>query len=216
MARYKTATRTVSNAGVHRVVGLFPSRKCAEPAACDSLLERDYFLLLDHDPGVVRFIPQPETIPLSGDPRWKRYTPDALVFFEDSLVRRVEVKHDVSLRKRKIVARLDAILGQYVLEGKEFQVVSSSEIRVGWRIENLRALRRYSWDKPHESSIQAAQTVLTQNPGIALNAAADQMAALGVDTPLATLYHLMFFQWIDFDLVGALIGKRTSLRWRPE
>lgn len=216
MARYKTATRTVSNAGVHRVVGLFPSRKCAVPAACDSMLERDYFLLLDHDPGVVRFIPQPETIPLSGDPRWKRYTPDALVIYEDSLVRRVEVKHDVSLRKRKIVARLDAILGQYVLEGKEFQVVSSSEIRVGWRIENLRALRRYSWDKPDESSIQAAQTILTQNPGIALNAAAAQMAALGVDTPLATLYHLMFFQSIEFDLVSALISKRTSLYWRSE
>jgi len=213
MARLKTATRVIHNAGIHRVVGHSPSPKNGCKVVWESLIERDYFLLLEHDPQVVRFIPQPETIEITLDSRWERYTPDVLVFYADGTLCRVEVKTDAALRRPEVAARLEVVRAQYLLDGKDFQVVRESEIRVGARIVNLGALRPYTRIPLDEASIVVVQSVLETHPGIRLEQAAGLIAGHGVGQPLALLYHLMFRQRIAFDLDGALVGPTTSLRW---
>lgn len=213
MAKLKTATRVISNAGVHRVIGHSPSQKNRFPVVWESLIERDYFLLLEHDPRVVRYTPQPETIQITLDSRWKSYTPDVLVFYADGTLCRVEVKPDDALRNPEIVARLEVIRAQYLLEGKDFRVVTASEIRIGWRIDNLRALRHYTRVPVDEHSILTVRSALEPNPGIRLNWAAGLISQQGMIQPLPVLYHLMFRQHVVFDLDSALIGPKTALYW---
>lgn len=214
MARFKTETRVIHNAGIHRVIGHSPSRKNRCAVVWDSLIERDYFLLLEHDPRVVRYVPQPETIDITLDPRWKSYTSDVLVVHEDGTLCRVEVKSDKAVQDPEIAARLGVIGVQYLIEGKDFRVVTASQIRVGKRVINLRALRHYTRVPLDEKSVSTVRSVLEANPGIQLNSAAGLIAALGVAQPLAVLYHMMFLQHIKFDLDGALIGPKTALYWR--
>lgn len=61
------------------VTGSFASRKNAQMDGFESLLEKEYMLLLDFDEHVERFEVQPVTIPVPGVP--KGYTPDVLVYF---------------------------------------------------------------------------------------------------------------------------------------
>lgn len=213
MAKLKTETRVIHNAGPSRVIGQSPSRKNRGAAVWDSLIERDYFLLLEHDPRVVRYVPQPEKIKITLDPRWKSYTPDVLVFYDDGTLCRVEVKSDEAVGDPEIVARLEVVGGQYRLAGKDFRVVTASEIRVGARIANLRALRHYTRFPLDAASVAATRFALTSHPGIGLNAAAALMAQQAIAQPLPVLYHLMFRQHVEFDLYGALIGPKTELFW---
>jgi hypothetical protein len=214
VAKLKTATRVISNAGMHRVIGHSPSQKNRFPVVWESLIERDYFLLLEHDPRVVRYIPQPETIQITVDPRWESYTPDVLVFYANGTLCRVEVKPDEALSDPELEARLEMLRVQYLLEGKDFRVVTASDIRIGARIENLRALRHYTRVPLDEPVIRVVRSVLEDNTGIRLNCAADLIAKQTIWQPLAVLYHLMFRQQIAFDLDGALVGPKTALYWR--
>lgn len=59
------------------VTGGYSSRKNEEMDAFESLLEKDYLLLLDFDDGVDAFEVQPVRIPVPGVP--KGYVPDVLV-----------------------------------------------------------------------------------------------------------------------------------------
>lgn len=214
MAKLKTETRVIHNAGIHRVIGHSPSRKNRRAVVWESLIERDYFLLLEHDPRVVRYVPQPETIDITLDPRWESYTPDVLVYYADGTLCRVEVKSDDALRDPEIVARLEVVTTQYLLEGKNFRVVTASQIRIGSRVDNLRALRYYTRVPLVEQAILAIRAALEPNPGVQLKRATGLITEQGLAEPLPALYHLMFRQHVTFDLDGALIGPRTALNWR--
>src|SRR5690349_2532328 len=61
------------------VTGSFASRKNAQMDAFESLLEKEYMLLLDFDEHVERFEAQPVTIPVQETSRG--YTPDVLVHY---------------------------------------------------------------------------------------------------------------------------------------
>jgi hypothetical protein len=62
------------------VTGGFASRKNGEMGSFESLLEKEYMLLLDLDDGVESFEEQPVNIPVPGVR--KGYTPDLLVHFQ--------------------------------------------------------------------------------------------------------------------------------------
>lgn len=61
------------------ITGGFASRKNGVMESFESLLEKEYMLLLEFDDSVAGFEEQPVTIPLPGLP--KGYTPDFLVHF---------------------------------------------------------------------------------------------------------------------------------------
>jgi hypothetical protein len=118
------------------VTGSFSSRKNAQMDAFESLLEKEYMLLLDFDDRVERFEPQPVTIPVPGVP--KGYTPDVLVkYFPDTASggpRKpllTEIKHtDELLRNAEKYAPKFAAAARYVSErGWEFRVTTQLDIR---------------------------------------------------------------------------------------
>lgn len=131
------------------VTGRFASKKNGQMGGFESLLEKEYMLLLDFDDTVEGFEEQPVTIPVPGV--LKGYTPDLLVHFcadpATGTARRpllVEVKHmsDLAKNAEKYAPKF-AAAALYVLErGWEFGIMTEKEIRTP-RLANIKFLREY-------------------------------------------------------------------------
>jgi hypothetical protein len=125
------------------VTGSFASRKNGQMDQFESLLEKEYLLLLDFDDSVERYETQPVTIPIPG--MRNGYTPDVLVFYlSDRKPQLTEIKHTDDLRRNaeKYAPKFTAA-EQYALElNWEFRVVTQIDIRTP-RLSNLKFLREY-------------------------------------------------------------------------
>ena len=134
--------REVSNRG-RNVIGRFPSIKMARMIAFESLIERDFIYLLDHDPEVVWFEEQPLSIPYHHEGRALSYTPDFHLVKGDRHVL-VECKPDRFVDKeenrRKFAAARDWC-GQH---GWVFRIVTGDQVRTGPRLQNVKLLTRYA------------------------------------------------------------------------
>lgn len=136
------------------VTGGYSSSKNDQMAGFESLLEKDYFLLLDFDDAVQSIEPQPVRVPVPGVPRG--YVPDALIHYRPNPVtgdarkpRLIEVKHTSDLERNghKYETKFECAR-QYAEErGWEFEVVIEKQIR-STRLQNLKFLREYRNIKP--------------------------------------------------------------------
>lgn len=142
------------------VTGGYSSRKNEGMDAFESLLEKDYLLLLDFDDGVETFEVQPVRIPIAGVP--KGYVPDVLVKYrpdpQTGTVRKpalVEVKHSDDLaRNAEKYAPKFAAAHQYAEERDwEFITMDQNDIRTP-RLANLKFLREYRNVIPSATDIQ--------------------------------------------------------------
>ncbi|MFZ6864375.1 TnsA endonuclease N-terminal domain-containing protein [Undibacterium sp. Ji67W] len=131
------------------VTGSFASRKNGQMDAFESLLEKEYMLLLEFDERVLRFDPQPVTIAVPGIP--KGYIPDVLVHYHpDPITGEIpkpsltEVKHTDDLqRNAQKYAPKFAAAEEYASERDwEFQIKTQVEIRTP-RLANFKFLREY-------------------------------------------------------------------------
>ncbi|MBL8524811.1 MAG: TnsA endonuclease N-terminal domain-containing protein [Betaproteobacteria bacterium] len=141
------------------VTGGYSSCKNDDMSSFESLLEKEYMLLLDFDDTVEKFEEQPVTIPVPGIP--KGYTPDVLVHFwpdpmsgEVRKPRLVEIKSTDDLERNKAKYALKfAEAEKYVAErGWEFHIANEKEIRTP-RLANLKFLREYRNIEPAEADL---------------------------------------------------------------
>lgn len=142
------------------VTGAYSSQKNEEMDAFESLLEREYLLLLDFDDAVERFEVQPVRIPVPGVP--KGYVPDVLVIYrsdpETGCTRKpllVDVKHSDDLKRNagKYMAKFVAAQRFSEDRGWEFATVDETQIRTP-RLANLKFLREYRNVMPSDEHIQ--------------------------------------------------------------
>lgn len=139
------------------VTGKFASRKNRQMGGFESILEKEYMLLLDFDDSVERFEEQPVTVPVPGVARG--YTPDVLVQFRaDSITGKTrpplltEVKHSDDLTKHaeKYSVKFAAATSYALERGWEFGITTESEIRTP-RLTNVKFLREYRNIHPTET-----------------------------------------------------------------
>lgn len=149
------------------VTGGYASRKNDDMDAFESLLEKDYLLLLDFDDTVEGFEVQPVRIPVAGIT--KGYVPDVLVKFnpdtKTGTARKpalVEVKNSEELaRNAKKYAPKFAAAHLYAQEmGWEFITLTQDEIRTP-RLANLKFLREYRNVHPTAGDIQTVMACMT-------------------------------------------------------
>ncbi|HEU5379687.1 MAG TPA: TnsA endonuclease N-terminal domain-containing protein, partial [Ktedonobacteraceae bacterium] len=76
--------RNVSNHGGN-MTGAIPSRKLGRMVHFESLTERAYIYLLEHDDQVTRYEEQPCTIHYHVEEQRRRYTPDFAVSWTEGL-----------------------------------------------------------------------------------------------------------------------------------
>ena len=145
------------------VTGGYSSRKNEEMDAFESLLEKDYLLVLDFNDAVVKFEVQPVRIPVAGVPRG--YVPDVLVEYHPDAqtgeVRKpslVEVKsaEDLVRNAEKYAPKFAAARHYADERGWEFRTVDQHEIRSP-RLANLKFLREYRNFSPLSEDIQTVQ-----------------------------------------------------------
>ena len=134
--------REVSNRG-RNVIGRFPSIKMARMIAFESLIERDFIYLLDHDPEVVWFEEQPLTIPYHQEGRAFSYTPDFHLVEGDRHVL-VECKPDRFVGKDENRRKFATVRDWCAQHGWIFRVVTDEQVRAGLRLQNVKLLTRYA------------------------------------------------------------------------
>lgn len=155
------------------VTGGFASQKTGRMMSFESLLEKEYMLLLDFDDTVATFEEQPVNIPLTGIPRG--YTPDLLVRFhipcDSEQVRPpllVEVKHtsDLARHAEKYAPKFAAAQSYALQMGWEFAIKTEHDIRTQ-RLANLKFLRTYrNLEVPEADCATILHVVARHNDGI--------------------------------------------------
>lgn len=148
------------------VTGGYSSRKNKTMDGFESLLEKEYLLLLDFDDNVEGFEVQPVRVPVHGTPRG--YVPDVLVKYRPDMrtgeMRRpelteVKTTQDLVRNAEKYAPKFEAGR-QYALErGWVFRIVTETDIR-NPRLNNLKFLREYRNIKIEPEDVQVVRECL--------------------------------------------------------
>ena len=156
------------------VTGSFASRKNGMMGGFESLLEKEYMLLLDFDNDVDSFEEQPVNIPVPGVPRG--YTPDILVRFRADpttgigrrpLLTEVKRSDDLVKNAEKYAPKFAAAEVFAADQGWEFSIKTETQIRTP-RLANLKFLREYRNTIPEDAACDRVILALS-NAGRALS-----------------------------------------------
>lgn len=136
-----TARNIISRAN-HHPTGKYPSVKMRKMLAWESPHERNAFRILDTDPTVIAFYPQPLVIHyvLDGETHW--HTPDILVITHETQqlwevkTARFAIEPDTLRRTRFLEQALPN-------EGYKYQVAIGEELGAEPRLSNVRTLLRH-------------------------------------------------------------------------
>ncbi len=193
------------------VTGGYSSRKSEEMDAFESLLEKDYLLVLDFDDAVESFEVQPVRIPVKGVPRG--YVPDILVRYRPDpatgevrkpLLAEVKRSDYLKLHAEKYAPKFASAKVYAQKEGWEFRPVDETEIRLP-RLRNIKFLREYRNVEPVESDCIRVLQVLDRHDG---RSSSDRILGELAATDDERLYWLpvlwsMVFRkqvWTDLDI----------------
>jgi hypothetical protein len=147
------------------VTGTFPSYKNQCSISYESLLERDFYLLLEYDNNVISYEEQPFTIYYKRNNYSYKYTPDVLVHYKNSLPIVYEIKMSNSIKDDKVFheSKLHRI-EEYVKENDmEFKVFTELLIDSIY-LENALFLYRYRTLNEHPFLTEIKR--ITQNTEI--------------------------------------------------
>jgi len=125
------------------VTGGFSSAKNGRMLQFESPLERDYMILLEFDPHVMKFEEQPVKIPFKKGS--KPYVPDLLIHYSNAPPALVEVKTLEDLIKNEILyaPKFEKAVEFANARGWDFRILTEKEIRVP-RLGTLKFLRSYA------------------------------------------------------------------------
>jgi hypothetical protein len=115
----------------------FPSLKNDRTIVCESTVEADFALKLEHAPDVIGYLAQPETFEFTINGESSSYTPDFLVYFYDSHPIYFEIKPADWDLDRALNERLNNYQGILKKQNIELRVVSEHEIREHPLMTNL-------------------------------------------------------------------------------
>lgn len=206
MAKRKTATRTITNAGRLRILTVLASHKSIGLAPTESAVEVDGLVDLEYDETVERFQVQPQTFDLGLD---GRYTPDAKVVHHTGVIGYREFKHVGTPLDPMAAQKLEAAGAHLRRRGFDFDIVRSDELRVGYRMDNLHLLRRYArWPASQKLRAQVFESLETRH-----RQTLGDLRSLVGNSGLGGLYRMLWDKQVGIDLVSERISGRTPV-WK--
>jgi hypothetical protein len=187
--------------GVKKNIGKTPSLKAGRPVWWESLLERDYIVLLEFDPDVVTYDEQPFRIHYSFEGRIRHYTPDFFVERKNKW-QVVEVKPKAkasseAFRSFRLSAEPEILKGarKFIASDDnricEFVVATEDKIRVQPRLENVKILRGYARTPFLPGQAVLCRRFLRENEGVSIAALVAALSDKGVILPVvySLIYH---------------------------
>ncbi len=202
------------------VTGGYSSQKNKVMDSFESLLEKEYLMLLDFDDGVESFEVQPVRIPVTGVRNG--YVPDVLIKYrpdtETGEIRKpllAEVKHSDDLeRNREKYAKKFAAAHVYAEERDwQFAAIDQTQIRTP-RLANLKFLREYRNIEPNEQDVK---NVLKQVGKLSKLASVTSLSAAICKQDddrlqwLPVIWHMVLTKQLVVDL-DKLMGNDTAIR----
>lgn len=95
--------------------GYFASYKNKTQIAFESVLERDFYMMMEFDDNVISYEEQPMTIQyVYYDGKNRRYTPDTLVTYKDRMQKLIEVKYEDELNNDLELQRKLQLLTEHI------------------------------------------------------------------------------------------------------
>lgn len=208
MAKIRTATRALSNAGHLRLLVAIASRKAVGEMPAESLVEYDGLTELLADPDIVSAQVQPETIQLHIGGVQRSYTPDVRFIRRDGRIGYREFKLSKLELDEDSAGKLDAARASYEARGYEFDVRDAGEIRRGYRIENLRLLKRYASWATSEDFQRRVWELVGDDGETCLQDARDFVGS----NNYGSLYRMLWDGHLVADLVRARLSGATKVR----
>lgn len=126
----------------------FPSRKNNQQMICESQLEADFCLLLEHSRETVSYQCQPETLALTQINHRSSYTPDFLVETCETKFY-VEIKPDKTKLHTPYLERILAARSMLQDRGSDLYLADDKEIRSGNKLKSLQRLYSRSFNVAH-------------------------------------------------------------------
>lgn len=185
--------------------GRATATKAGGRAEFESTLERDFYFLLEMDPEVLSFTPQPVSLTFKGpNGRSRRYVPDALIEYRDGRPPCLtEVKYAAELHKDPELFRLrfQAAREYARAQGWTFSTFTEKAIR-NQRLTNVTFLRPYlDPQRRFDQKIQAELLARAAQPGnLTLT---DLLSGLSLSEKghwLPVLWHLVATLQLQVDL----------------
>ena len=143
------------------VTGIRPNKQSGEVTEFESMLERDYLLMLSFSTVVKHYEVQPVTINYLVNDKSYTYTPDVLVTFypdaknSETSIDLIEIKYtkDLIANQAKLAPKFAAARKYCEERGWGFHIITEKEIRCDY-LQNIKFLLRY-YDFPIDDSVQS-------------------------------------------------------------
>ncbi len=142
--------------------GYFASYKNKTQIAFESVLERDFYMMLEFDNDVASYTEQPVSINYTyKDGSKRKYTPDCLVRYKDGTKRYFEVKYASEIKnnpelKEKIEFLKSYFYDEYVLK---FDVFTDEDVGEVY-LDNLKILYKFAFMKDDEEKLSKINDIL--------------------------------------------------------
>lgn len=209
MARVKTSTRTISNAGPLRTLALVATPKAQGELPTESLVEYDGLLHMCFDSDILSIKVQPEIVPLSVNGKPVTYIPDVRFIRRDGRIGFREFKQDKSELSDDERMKYQAAAAHFRRQGFEFSIIDADELRIGYRLSNIKLLKRYSQCLISIEHQKIIREYLQEHPSSVLSEMRRRVGPQGS----RTLYRMLWDQQVGADLDGEPLGATTRV-WR--
>jgi hypothetical protein len=144
--------------------GYFASYKNKIQIAFESVLERDFYMLLEFDENVISYAEQPITINYEyKDGSKRRYTPDCLITYKDGTERYYEVKYINEIRNdSELREKLDFLKSYFYDEHTlKFDIFTDEEIGKIY-LDNLKFLYKFAFIPQDNEKIVKINKILNE------------------------------------------------------
>ncbi|MFW2353361.1 Tn7 transposase TnsA N-terminal domain-containing protein [Aliarcobacter butzleri] len=144
--------------------GYFASYKNKIQIAFESVLERDFYMLLEFDENVISYAEQPITINYEyKDGSKRRYTPDCLITYKDGTQRYYEVKYINEIRNdSELREKLDFLKSYFYDENTlKFDIFTDEEIGKIY-LDNLKFLYKFAFISQDNEKIVKINKILNE------------------------------------------------------
>lgn len=202
------------------VTGVFQSFKNKCGIGYESLLERDFFLILEFDEKVKAYEEQPFTIQYERNGKNFNYTPDCLVTYHDTSIMPcvVEVKMTDELKDKKVFfeEKFNQIQNYITLNDMEFKLITELDIRSSY-LENIKFLYRFAFLENIENKIDSLLKIAQQYEQISVNELLkiiDSNRYVQAEY-LGTIWHLVFTNKFELNM-NSPINNNSILRINHE
>ncbi|MCT7911490.1 Tn7 transposase TnsA N-terminal domain-containing protein [Arcobacter lacus] len=144
--------------------GYFASYKNKIQIAFESVLERDFYMLLEFDENVISYAEQPITINYEyKDGSKRRYTPDCLITYKDGTERYYEVKYINEIRNdSELREKLDFLKSYFYDEHTlKFDIFTDEDIGKIY-LDNLKFLYKFAFIPQDNEKIVKINKILNK------------------------------------------------------